>query len=89
MPTDGVSDLEPGQRVVLEPVPPGLWLVLIGAVVAVLAPLFGFLIGTALGPDTNGDLSPLLVGLLIGILVGGLGAGLALAGGWRIYRHLH
>ena len=88
MPSDDVRELPPGQRVVLEPVAPGVWLVLGVDVVAVLAPLFCFLIGTALGPDTNGDLSPLLLGLVFGMLVGGLGAGLALAGGWRLYRHL-
>ena len=38
----------PGRPVVLIPAPPGLWWVLLGALVAVLAPLFGFLIGTIL-----------------------------------------
>jgi len=78
---------QPGRRVVLEPTVPGFWLTVLGAVLAVLAPLFGFLVGTAMGPGDDPDaLSPIQLGLFIGVVVGGCGAAIALLGVWRLFR---
>ena len=50
----------PGRPVRLVPTPRGFWMTLLGVVVAILAPLFGFLIGSASGmPDGDPLLSPL------------------------------
>lgn len=66
---------------------PGLWSTLIGVVVLVLAPMFGFLVGSSIGPGEPGDgLGPLYWGLFVGVLIGGCGGLLALAGGWRMWR---
>lgn len=77
----------PGRPVILEPTLPGLWSVILGVSVAVLAPLFGFLVGSAMGPGDGGtDMSPLFMGLFVGVVIGGIGVIAALAGGWRMYR---
>lgn len=77
----------PGRPVLLEPTPPGLWAVILGATVAVLAPLFGFLVGAALGPGDGGTaMSPLFLWLFVGVIIGGVGVIAALTGGWRLYR---
>jgi hypothetical protein len=74
--------------VILTPTPPGLWLVIGGAVVAALGPLFGFLVGTMMGTDSEiGGLSPIYLLLFLGILVGGLGVGAMLLGGRTMLRH--
>lgn len=75
-----------GRSVRLEPTPPGFWLVLLGAGVAALAPLFGFLIGGIVG-STGERLNPLFIALFLGILVGGLGVLAAILGGVRLWRH--
>lgn len=86
--TDSLHVPTPGRPIVLEPLAPGLWTMITGAVVAVLAPLFGFLVGTMLGPgDGRADLNPIQVGLIIGIILGGLGVALALWGGMRVFHH--
>jgi len=76
----------PGRPIVLEPTPPGLWTVVVGAVIAVLSPLFGFLIGTAIGARDTEMMSPIFWGLFFGVIVGGCGATAAIVGGWRLYR---
>lgn len=76
----------PGRRIRLEPTAPGLWGVILGVGLGLLAPLSGFLIGTILGVG-DGGFSPLAIGLLIGIVVGGLGLLVALFAGVRMYRH--
>ena len=81
---------EPGRPVVLEPNPPGMWRTLVGLAVAVLAPLFGFLVGGTFGAGTVGDsIDPMFLSLFIGIVVGGIGTLVALSGGARLWRHFH
>ena len=81
---------EPGRRVVLEPAPSGLWLLLPGAAVAALAPLLGFIVGGSIGVgDGTADISPMVLSLFIGIAIGGLGVLVALLGGMRLWRHYH
>lgn len=75
----------PGRPVVLEATAPGLWQTLIGAMIAALAPMFGFLIGSSMGLGDGDGLSPLHLGLFLGVIVGGCGAVLALLGVRRLY----
>ena len=76
-----------GRQVNLTPVPAGIWLIIGGSLVAVLGPMFGFLIGSILGSTTDrGDLSPIYLFLFGGIVVGGLGVGAALLGARRVIR---
>jgi hypothetical protein len=84
------ADLDPspekGRPVLLTPVAPGVWLVILGGGVMVLGPLFGFLIGTILG--TEGEtlgMSPIFLFLFLGFLVAGAGLGIAILG---LRRHL-
>ena len=77
----------PGRPVVLEAAPSGLWMTVTGAAIALLAPLFGFLIGTAIGRDGGGvGLSALYLGLFLGVIIGGCGVLAAVAGGRRLYQ---
>ncbi|MGV0795012.1 hypothetical protein [Mycolicibacterium sp. XJ1819] len=79
-----------GRPVVLEPTPPGLWPMLLGLAVAVLAPLFGFLVGGIFGAGTTGDsIDPMFLSLFAGIVIGGIGLLVAIAGGTRLWRRLH
>lgn len=56
-------------------------LMVIGAVVAVLAPLGGFLGGSMLGPGpSDDDLDAMFVSMFVGLFIGGLGAALVLLG---------
>ncbi|ODQ86496.1 hypothetical protein [Mycolicibacterium holsaticum] len=81
---------ESGRPVVLEPTPPGMWRALLGLAVAVLAPLFGFLVGGMFGAGTIGDtVDPMFLSLFTGIVIGGIGLLVAFAGGARWWRHLH
>lgn len=75
----------PGRPVVLKPAPPGLWMVLVGCGVAGLAPLFGFLVGSTVGPDFNAPLPPMYGGLMFGFILGGVGVLVAILGGRRMY----
>lgn len=84
---DAVDD---GRPVVLEPTPPGLWRALLGTAVAVLAPLFGFLVGGMIGAGTVGEsVDPMFLSLFAGIVIGGIGVLVALSGGARLWRHFH
>ncbi|MFV9634403.1 hypothetical protein [Mycobacterium neumannii] len=90
--TVGETDdaLDDGRPVVLEPTPPGLWRALLGTAVAVLAPLFGFLVGGIFGAGTTGDsVDPMFLSLFAGIVIGGVGVLVALSGGARLWRHFH
>jgi hypothetical protein len=79
-----------GRPVVLEPTPPGMWRALLGTAVAVLAPLFGLLVGGVFGAGTIGDsIDPMFIALFVGILIGGVGVLVALSGGARVWRHFH
>ena len=63
---------------------------LLGLAVAVLAPLFGFLVGGIFGAGTVGDsIDPMFLSLFIGIMIGGIGVLVALSGGARLWRHFH
>lgn len=80
----------PGRPVLLESTPPGFWALILGGSVMVLAPLFGFLIGTASGPgDGDALLNPIYLSLFVGVVAGGCGGFVALLGGARLYRSLH
>ncbi|BBY44137.1 hypothetical protein [Mycolicibacterium celeriflavum] len=81
---------EPGRPVVLESNPPGLWRALLGLAVGVLAPLFGFLVGSIFGAGATGDsVDPMFLSLFAGIVIGGIGLLVALSGGARLWRHFH
>lgn len=59
----------------------GVQLMVLGAVIAVLAPLGGFLGGSIVGPARQvGDYDAMFVWLFVGLLVGGIGAVLVLLG---------
>lgn len=77
-----------GRPVDLEPTAPGFWAAVAGSVVAVLAPLFGFLIGSSMDSgDTSEAASPLYLGLFIGVVIGGCGVAVAVFGALRLYRN--
>jgi uncharacterized membrane protein len=66
---------------------PGMWQVALGAVLAVLAPLAGFLGGTLAGPGEDSvSVDSLLAWLIGGLCVGGIGVLIALGGGLRFHR---
>ena len=87
--TDEQTLLSRGRQIRLEPMPPGLWGVVLGVGLAMLAPLAGFLIGSILGVGDGTGLSPLVVWLTVGIAIGGVGLVAACFAGVRLYRHLH
>lgn len=69
--TDHDAPVPPGRPVHLVPTPPGLWRVLLGVVVALLAPFFGILIGSGIGAAEGGNrMDPLYWGFFIGWLIG-------------------
>ena len=79
----------PGRQIVLEPLAPGLWGIIVGVVFAALAPLGGFLVGSILGPgQTGSNLNPMFLSLFVGIILGALSLLLAAFNGYRLYRHL-
>ncbi|GAB2868146.1 hypothetical protein [Nocardioides pacificus] len=81
------SGIAPGRQIVLTPMPPGLWLVIGGGVIAALGPLFGFLIGTMIGSTTDtDDLDPIYLALFGGLVVGGVGVVLLMLGVRRMLR---
>ena len=74
-----------GRQVKLTPVPPGIWLIIGGGLVAALAPMIGVLIGSVIGTTTDkDDLSPIYLCLFGGIAIGGLGVGAVLLGARRV-----
>lgn len=90
MTDDTAASAPPGRPVRLVPTPPGFWMALLGGGLAALAPLFGFLAGSMAGaPEGDVMLSPLYWGLFGGVLLGGVGVLMAMAGGWRLWTHLH
>lgn len=84
------ASITPGRPVRLVPTPPGFWMTLLGAALAAIAPLFGFLGGSmVIGTDRAGTMSPLYWGLFIGVVIGAFGVLIALLGARRLWRHLH
>lgn len=82
---DTGTPVERGRQVTLTPVPPGIWLIIGGGIVAALGPLFGFLIGSMIGSTTDEDeLSPIYLCLFAGIVLGGLGVLAVLLGVRRV-----
>ena len=68
----------------------GIRLVVFGTLIAVFAPLAGFLGGTMVGSTGSvTELDPLFVWLFLGLMVGGVGAILAIVGGLRWVRANH
>jgi glycerol uptake facilitator-like aquaporin len=65
-----------------------LQMVVLGAVVAVLGPLVGFLTGSIVGPARDvGDYDAMFVAMFSGLVVGGAGAVAAGLGLLRFVRH--
>lgn len=84
------AEVQPGRDIVLEPLPRGTWQVILGVVVAALAPLGGFLVGSMIGVgDPDAPVNPMFLSLFIGIVIGGVGAAAALLGGIRLYKAHH
>jgi hypothetical protein len=78
--------IAPGRQIHLEPVRPGVWLIIGGAVIAILGPLFGFLVGSMIGIADGADLDAIYLYLFVGIVVGGLGVAVLLLGVRRVLR---
>lgn len=79
--TSSRTGIAPGRQIVLTPMPPGLWLVIGGGIIAALGPLFGFLVGSMIGSTTDSDdLDPIYLALFAGLVVGGVGVLLLLLG---------
>lgn len=75
-----------GRQIALVPMPHGAWGVLLGAGLAALAPLGGFLVGTILGPGQSGaTTSPLFLALFAGFVLGAVGVIVAIYSGVRLY----
>ncbi|GAA2533265.1 hypothetical protein [Pilimelia columellifera] len=88
MNTDLEAGPEEGRPIRLMPVPPGVWLVILGSGMMVLGPLLGFLIGTVLGPEGKTlGMSPIFLFLFLGFLSAGAGLGIAILGVRRILRN--
>lgn len=86
--SDHDTSAPPGRPVHLEPTPPGLWRVLLGVVVALLAPFFGILIGSGMGVEDSAiRMQPLYWGFFSGGLIGILGLVAAGMGAMTLIRH--
>jgi hypothetical protein len=70
-----------------EPVVPGFWMTILGVIIAVIAPLGGFLGGASTGAFAQEN--ALGLWLIIGLVIGGLGVLLAFVGGQRWWRATH
>jgi hypothetical protein len=64
-----------------------MWLIVLGVLLAILAPLGGFLGGTMVGSSgVDSEMDPLLLWLIGGLGVGGIGVLIACVGGLRWHR---
>ena len=78
---------ESGRPIVLTPLAPGLWTIIMGGVFLVLGPLFGFLIGSMLATSNEvWGMSPMYLWLFLGFLVAGVGLAVVLLGARRLWR---
>lgn len=68
---------------------PGFWMTVFGAIVAVLAPLGGFLGASMTGGGTAPLTTRLANWLVIGLVIGGLGVLTAFIGGVKWFRATH
>jgi hypothetical protein len=76
--SSGVEELTPEARAHRDS---GIRMMVLGAVLAVLAPLGGFLAGSIVGPSRSmGDFDAMFVWMFAGLLVGGVGAVVVLLG---------
>lgn len=82
------DDITPGRPVRLEVTPPGSSTLVLGIVIAALAPLLGFL-GGSLAGEAPGEMlfEPIYWGLFIGVIIGGIGVLMAIVGGRRLWLH--
>ncbi len=97
-PAPSVTGIEPGlggqahdeyegRKIVLTPLPSGLWTILLGAMCALLAPLAGFLIGSMIGTGASGrEFNPMLLAFFAGIVIGAIGLVVAGLGALRMLR---
>ena len=77
----------PGRRVVLAATPPGFRRIMLGAVIAVLAPFFGILIGSGIGEgDSFSGMQPMYWGFFTGGLIGGAALLVAASGARALWR---
>lgn len=72
-----------------DPVQPGFWMTVLGSFAAILAPLIGFLGGSASGAGYDQTGRRLAVWLMVGLVVGGLGVLCAFVGAVRWWRGAH
>lgn len=70
-----------------DPVPPGFWMTILGVVLAVFAPLAGFLGASTTGATLKGD--TMGIWLIVGLVIGGLGVLGAFTGAQRWWRATH
>lgn len=77
----------PGRRVVLAPTPPGFRRIMVGLVVALLAPFFGILIGSGIGEgDGFTSVQPMYWGFFTGGLIGAAALLVAASGVRALWR---
>lgn len=76
------------ERAADAPAKPGTWTAILGALLAVLAPLVGFLTGTIFGVQSEGPfgLPWLWIWMFVGLVVGGIGGIAAIIGIVRLTR---
>lgn len=80
---------QPGRPVRLVPTLPGVWRLMLGIFIALLAPLFGILVGSSMSTQSSADgLEPLYWGFFIGAVIGVAALLVAGSGGLRLLRQL-
>lgn len=79
--------IAPGRPVILTPTPSGFRRLLLGSVIALLAPLFGILIGSSIGRgDSFTNMQPMYWGFFVGGLIGGAALLVAASGALALWR---
>lgn len=87
--TETDVDITPGRPVRLAGTPPGSSVLILGVVIAALAPLLGFLGGSLMGAESPGEFlfEPIYWGLFLGVIIGAMGVLMSILGGVRLWRH--